>query len=103
MDIEIALSPGLNVSPEAFAAAWNADPDCQAVGQAEIRQKGGTQFEPLTLAAFLAGVAGSVAASVLSQLIIKALDSKKAGQQLEVLEVTQPDGSRVLVVKASAN
>lgn len=103
MDIEIALSPGLDVPPDAFVDAWNADSECQAVGQAEVRKKGGTQFEPLTLAVFLAGVAGSVAASVISHLIIKALEPKKPDQQLEVLEVTQPDGSRVLVVKASAN
>jgi hypothetical protein len=103
MDVEIALSPGLDVSPDAFAEAWNADPDCRALSQAEVRRKGGTQFEPLTLAAFLAGVAGSVAASVISHLIIKTLESKKPGQQLEVLEVAQPDGSRVLVVKTSAD
>jgi hypothetical protein len=102
MDIEIALSPGLNVSPDAFAEAWNGDSDCRAVSQAEVRRKGGTQFEPLTLAAFLVTVAGSVAASVVSHLIIKALESKNPGQQLEVLEVAQTDGSRVLVVKASA-
>ena len=90
MDVEIALSPGLNVSPHAFADAWNADPECQALGQVEVRKKGGTQFEPLTLAAFLAGVAGSVAASVISHLIIKALESKSPGQQLEVLEVARP-------------
>jgi hypothetical protein len=102
MDIEIALAPGLNVSPDAFVHAWNAHPECQAVGQAEVRKKGGTQFEPLTLTAFLAGVAGSVAATVISHLIIKALGSKGSRQQLEVLEVAQPDGSRVLVVKPKA-
>lgn len=103
MGIEIALSPGLNVSPEAFAAAWNADPQRQAVGQAKVRQQGGTQFEPLTLVAFIAGVGGGVTSSVISHFLIKALDSRTAGQAIEIQEVTQPNGDRVLVVKPATD
>jgi hypothetical protein len=102
MDVEIAISPDLQVTPETFAKAWNGDPQCREIASAEVRQKGGTQYEPITLMAVLAGVAGSVAASVISHFIIKALDDKKpAASRLEVKETRRADGSRIFVVTSS--
>ena len=103
MDIEIAISPDLQLTPQTFAEAWNADPQCQEIASAKVREKGGTQYEPITLMAVLAGVAGSVAASVISHLITKALDGKKpAASRLEVKETRRPDGSRIFVVTSSS-
>lgn len=101
MDVEIALDPGLGIAPDAFTNAWNAEEACRKLGAAETRKTAGTQFEAVTLTAVLIGIASGVAVNVLSHLIIKALEKEKPGQQVEVQEITRPDGSRMLVVKAS--
>jgi hypothetical protein len=42
---QLVLSPDLEVSPEAFAVAWNEIDERGSYGQARLSQQNGTQYD----------------------------------------------------------
>jgi len=101
MDYRIALPPDLGLSAAGFVAAWNEAAECTAVAEARLAQPTRTQYDPTLLeGAFVA--LGSVALGVVSNVIydlIKGVLAKKGiRKRMEVRQLDQPDGSRLLVV-----
>ncbi len=102
MSYQIALDPGLSVSPAEFSAAWNQIPECLAVGKAERSPEAGAQFDPLLTAALVTIVSSvlvNIASSIFYDLIKEALARQGVTQRTEIVETTQPNGTRLLIVK----
>jgi hypothetical protein len=101
MEYHVALSPELGLSPEQFVAAWNATADCQAAAEASVTSPRSAQFDPTLLGVTLT-VASSLALGVASNALYDLIPQLLAGQgvrkRTEILQVEQPDGSRLLVV-----
>lgn len=68
-DYQIAFSPDLELTPEEFAAAWNAHPESHAISEARLSSVKGSSFEPITIAVILITVGTGVATNVVSELI----------------------------------
>lgn len=100
--INVALAPDLDIKAQDFVDAWNASEESHAVAVAKADHADAEHFEPLSLTAVLVGIAAGVATNIISELIKKALESKKAGTHVEVREITSPDSSRTLIVTTSA-
>lgn len=101
MDYQIALPPELGVSPAEFIAAWNADAKCRAVAEAHIEHPSGVQYDPVLVAAglaVLAGLASGVAGNALYDLLKELLFRQGVRKRMEIMQLEQPDGSRLLVV-----
>ncbi len=84
MEYQIALSPDLGLSPEDFAAAWNANPGSRAISEARLSSVKGTSFEPITIAVILITIGTGVATDVLSELVknlIQDIREKRKQQQ----------------------
>jgi hypothetical protein len=98
----IALAPDLGIKAEDFVEAWNASEKSRAIALANADRAPAEQFEPVSLTAVLVGIATGIAANVICELIKKALQNRKAGMHVEVREITNADGSRMIVVTSSA-
>jgi len=107
MNYKIALLPELGISLDDFVAAWNETPECRDVAIARIAESRTKtrSFDPTLLTGALA-VLGSLAAGVgtnaLYDLIKKALTRKGIKKQIEITQIDQPDGTRILIVKITA-
>ena len=102
MDYQIALDPRLALSPAEFAAAWNQTPKCQAAGQAAVATATNKGFDPAladALAVVISSVLINIASSIFYDLIKEALTQKGVTKRTDIIEVTQPDGTRLVVVK----
>ncbi len=100
MDYQIALSPDLDLSSDDFIAAWNDIPECRDVAEARLAKPTSAQYDPFTVAAAaLSSVALGVTASALYDLIKKVLAKKDITKQIEIIQIEQPDGHRLLIVK----
>ena len=111
-DYQLAISPGLDISPKEFVSAWNDNPESLKAGRAELADDPSKRFaiDPATLegyAIFLAGVGSTVLADVLKDLIkdqITELIKKKSGKDqsapaIEVLIIEQKADRPLIVVK----
>jgi hypothetical protein len=110
MEYRIAISPNLEVAADKFVVAWNEDPACREVGQALVAKDAASlaYIEPGMIRQgliMLGGVVGSLALEPLKDLLkarIKDyLDQRlpKPTPPVEVIQVPQPDGGILLVVK----
>jgi hypothetical protein len=113
-DYQIALSPTLGLTAEEFTAAWNADPECRALSEAQLVSGKGTTFEPITLSLILITIGTGVAANLLSDLIknlIRRTYEKKQSQlspqsipptqphkHVHIEEIKKQDGTNILMV-----
>jgi hypothetical protein len=106
MEIQLALSPNLGLSPPDFAAAWNETPDCRAVAQARLDRHQPAQYGPqaaIVILEMLAGMAFGVAGNALYDLVKEVLKSRSDSQVVAVDQVELPDGSRLVIVKPIAD
>jgi hypothetical protein len=102
MTYQIALDPKLAVSPTEFTAAWNQTPECLAVGKAYRSANASAEFDPQLQQAIVKVVSElcvSLAGAILYDLIKGVLARKGVTKRTEIIEVTQHDGTRVVMVK----
>ena len=101
---QIILSPNLGISPDEFAASWNATPDCRetAVASVGAPSAAAQQFDPLLDLAgvVLVGIATNAAYDVIKTLVLKALQKKTPQTHAQVQVLLQSDGSLWVVVHA---
>ena len=107
---QIAISPGLHISLEEFATAWNEDDIARTFAEAHLSQAKGTQFFDPMLVTVLHTVSTGIATNLLSDLIkgvIQRLIDKKNTQSSQgtpthkhthIEHIKKPDGTEMLVV-----
>jgi hypothetical protein len=101
MDYQIALSPELGLSPQDFVTAWNKAPERRALAGAVLSRPGAAQYDPALLTvtlSVLGSLALGVAGNALYDLIKELLMEQGVRKRTEIVQVDQPDGSRLLVV-----
>jgi hypothetical protein len=111
MDYQIALDPGLGVSAEEFAAAWNQTTTCRELAQAwtSTLSPKGYPLDPQLIQqglVLLSGAAGALALDALKNAVKDKLtdyfkEKLSRKPSLKVEAVRQPDGAYLLVVKES--
>src|SRR5437667_7582280 len=81
-DYQIVLSPDLELTPEEFAAVWNANPESRAISEAHLSADKSLSFEPITIATVLITVGTGIATNVVSELIKNLIqDMREKGKQ----------------------
>jgi orotate phosphoribosyltransferase len=100
MNHQIVLSPDLGLSADDFAAAWNADPECRAVAEAQLKKSTHTYDPTAIFFAVLTGIPIGITANFLTDLIRKTIFAKQPSRKRETLrvEIQEADGSRVVIV-----
>ena len=104
MNYQIALDPRLDLSSAEFAAAWNQTPKCRAAGTAHETTAVSKGFDPAlatAIATVISGAMAGIATSIFYDLIKEALTRRGVTKQTEIIEMTQPDGTRLVVVRIS--
>ena len=114
-DYQIVLSSDLGLTPEEFAAEWNASPEYHDISEAKLIQEKGATFEPITLTVILltvgTGAAANLVSDLVKSLVQKAHDKKRqqTSQQqslppahfhkrIVVEETRKPDGTFSLMI-----
>jgi hypothetical protein len=110
-EVAVVLDPRLRVTAEAFAAAWNANPDSATITSARAQGDTVRSFDPALSTAALAllgALATNIAASVLYDLAKEAVRRAREGRRpppesapsevLDVMDTVLPNGTRVLIV-----
>lgn len=97
----VALDPAVGVSPESFAADWEADEQTRRLGAVRLEAPRGQEFVPGLLELVVIPIAVSVASGVLTDLIRRLVGARRPSpgdRELEVVETTSR-GDRVVVVR----
>ena len=102
MECLLALAPDLDIGVSDFVAAWNDDPASRALARAGTTGQG-VAFDP-SLGVIALSAASTIALGVLTNFLtdwIKAQVAKRrpaSREQVQVIQVRQPDGTPILVV-----
>lgn len=102
MDYRIALDPELGLSSSEFIEAWNESPACTAMASASVEKEAAVNLDPGLMHAALVGLAGvatGVATNAIYDLIKQLLIDQDVKKSIEVVDVEQPDGGRLVIVK----
>jgi hypothetical protein len=103
----LALDPAVGVSPESFAAAWEADEEARRLGPVGMEAAPGQQFIPGLIELIVIPMVVGVSTDVLTDLIRRLVRRRQPPQfddleyddpKLEVAE-TMSRGDRILVVR----
>jgi len=96
-EYQIALSPGLDLAPVDFAAAWNEDIETHSIAKAHLVPSTGTHDDPTLIAGAVISITTGLASNVLYDLIKQVL-AKKGHTHIHIAETKKPDGTHILVV-----
>ncbi len=95
---QIALNPDLNISAEEFAVAWNAVDETRQTGQlVRVTSTPEAFHSPETAVLFLE-TAVLISSGVLINLITQLIKDKYFKKEPKLIEIPQPDGSKIIVV-----
>ena len=112
-DYQIRFSPQLEINPADFVAAWNDAPDCKTVAAAQVDSSAAVAFDSSAAKALtlLSGIAIGVATNTVYDLIkntvinLPTVQKSLAAQTLpartefvDIQQVDQPDGTKLLIV-----
>lgn len=97
-EFEVVLSPELDMTPEAFAAAWNDLAEARARGEARTTSAKGTTFDPTLLVTVIISVTSGVASNVIADLIMNILGKRgNHGKHTHIEQVKKLDGTESFV------
>lgn len=98
--VQIALDPTLEIDAAEMAASWNADAQASRLGRLTVERDAGRTFHDPNALGLVLEVATVVASGVLVNVIHDFLKEKYYHRPPpEVIEVPQPDGRRIIVVR----
>ena len=98
--VQIALDPTLDIDAAGLVAAWNADAQARQAGRLTVDRDAGRTFHDPNALVLALEVATVVASGVLVSVIHDFLKEKYYRRSPpEIIEVPQPDGSKIIVVK----
>jgi hypothetical protein len=105
MVYRVALAPDLEITPQRFVDAWNAAPPSRNEAEARLERAAGADFDQSLMEIVLSvghDLSIAIAASALYDLIkitaLRVIGEHAGHRQLKLMEMTQPDGSRLVVV-----
>lgn len=97
----LAMDPDLEVSPADLAAAWNGDEETSLVGSATVETAPpGDFFGLMDVVVIPAGVGLTVnGITAMVGTLIARLRARPDQTDLEIAEMTRPNGDRIVVVR----
>ncbi len=102
MQYQLALDPALGLTPQDFAAAWNASPERRQAARVQVEAGTATQFDPSLGAAAVTLVVIPLLVGMLSSalfaLIEEVLADKGVRRKVHYQEITAPDGTRIIAI-----
>jgi hypothetical protein len=99
MEFQIAFPPDLGITPEAFAAEWNADAESRSIGEARFDPDPSKQYDfGVIIGLVIIPLLVSISANAFYDLRKARLVASGVRKRTQLIEVEQPDGSRLLVV-----
>jgi hypothetical protein len=102
--VVVTLDPGVDVAAEAFAKAWNADPEVEAVGRAEVEPAGPGSFLPGVVELVVLPLAVNLASTVVYEQVrnlvnrLRGTTHPRVEEEVEVIEHVS-GADRILVVR----
>lgn len=99
MEYHIALSPNLGVTPEGLVTAWNANSESRSTGEAHIDPNPSKQYDiGAVMGLVIIPLVVSISANAFYDLLKTRLVSSGVHKRTRLMEVEQPNGSRLLIV-----
>jgi hypothetical protein len=102
--LEVVLEPGVGVSPADLAAAWESDEEARATGPASVRTAPPDGFFgvlELVIVPLAVNLASSAITALVGKLIARLRTGEPEAPALEIVEMTRPNGDRIVVVRLS--
>ncbi len=108
MQYQIALAPNLGISPDDFAAAWNASTEAHNAASINLsRAKGASYLDPVTTDIIISTIS-TIGLGVITNAIYDVLkaalnkkdkaEAEKIHKHTKVTQLELPDGTRLLTV-----
>jgi len=103
MDYQIALSPDLDISSADFAEAWNETKHAQDIAPVTLTPMKNESFFDQATMDIIVSTATTIGVGVVTNAIYDVLKSKlpkkdKPHKHLKFTQLTQPDGTQLIVV-----
>jgi hypothetical protein len=97
----LVIDPAVEVSPTDFATAWNCSDEASAAGSAMVEAvPPGNFFDAMDLVVIPAGVGLAInGITAMVGSVIARLRARPDPPELEIAEMTRPDGDRIVVVR----
>jgi hypothetical protein len=103
----VALDADVGVSPEELAAAWEADAEARAVGEAAVEPPPHQEYLAdvlaLVVVPLLVNLASSAAYDLVCRLVARAAaknhQDRPGLRDLEMIQIDRANGDRILVVR----
>lgn len=107
METKIIFSLDLSLDTAAFIENWNADPACQPVAAARLETIQHKGMFNLSLADGVITLIGTLTVGIATNALYDLIKSQIVKQgvrvETEYMELTQPDGTKLVVVKKKEN
>jgi hypothetical protein len=101
--VVVTLDPGVDVAAEAFAVAWNADPETEAAGAAKVEPVGPGSFLPGVVELVVLPLAVNLVSTVLYEQVRNLVNRLRGttGASVGEVEVIEhvSGADRILVVR----
>ncbi|WFE26974.1 hypothetical protein O7623_27530 [Solwaraspora sp. WMMD791] len=101
--VMVAVDASVGVSPEQFAASWDAEPDTADLGPATLLPVREGTFLPGLTELVVVPMAVNLAAAVIYDLVRRVLARsarRREVTEVEVVEVTTAAGDRIVVARS---
>ena len=103
MTLHIAVDPALDLTAEEFAATWNKSPHATSLSPATTATDPATVNLPPELIGtgmvILSNLALNVVSNAVYDLIKQTLAQRKVTKKTEIIQLEQPDGTKLLVIR----
>ena len=106
MKYYIALSPDLDMTPDAFVTTWNKDSEAHSVTEARLEKASSAYFDPSAIGGAIAvfsTLGYGVAAHALYDLVKHVVMDHTQHKHIKIVESEGSDGNRLLVVTIDEN
>jgi hypothetical protein len=104
--LAVVLDPGVAVTPAAFAAAWESDEETHAIGAATLEAANPEHFFgvfDLVVVPLAVNLATNVIAALVAKLMARLRSGQSKQPELEIVEITQINGDRIVLVRLSGS
>ncbi len=100
--LEVVLDPSLKVNPAELAAAWDDDGEAREAGHATIESAPPGDFFgvlELVVVPLAVNLTTNAITAIVGRLIARLRNEQTDRPELEIAEMTRPNGDRIVVVR----
>jgi len=100
MEYQLIFSPRLDLTPNDFMTAWNAETPTRTIAQAHLTSGKSQSYNPLVdlVSLVLTNVGLGLGTNALYDLIKKSFEKKGQKKHIKITKLDQPDGTHLLTI-----